>query len=286
MLSDAHIHLADLLERDPGFPERLSEAYGPRGPRAGGLWTCCAASHSAEEWKTTEALRGRLPNFVSSFGIHPQWTVWDHADFLAELAAGGRLAVVGEAGFDFYGDRPERVRTQENEAAQRAVFEYQLEVAEKSGLALLLHLRKAMDLAFAYAPRLKRLRAAVFHSFPGSGEEARSLVAKGVNAYFSFGAPVVNGNKRAQAACASIPEGRILSETDAPWQPPRTPAGPPETAFRGGARGAGRRIADWCKPEDLGAIVGGMADLRGADPRALREALARNFASAMGVEGP
>jgi TatD DNase family protein len=265
MLADAHVHLADLLERDPAFPERLR----------GRTWRCCSASHSAEEWAVTEALRDRLPPFVSSFGIHPQWAVWDHADFLARLAAEGGLAAVGEAGFDFYGDRPERVRGPENESAQRAVFEYQLELAEQKGLTLLLHLRKAMDLAFEYAPRLKRLRAAVFHSFPGSAEDARSLLAKGVNAYFSFGSPIVNGNKRAMAACAAVPADRLLSETDAPWQPPRRPSPtglPPERA-RGGA-------ADWCRPEDLVAIVDGMAALRGVERRPLEDALARNFAAA------
>jgi len=265
MLADAHAHLAALLERDPAFPERL----------AGSAWTACAASHDEAEWEATEALRGRLPPFASSFGIHPQWTVWTHAELLARLAAEGRLAAVGEAGFDFYGDRPERTRNAENESAQRAVFEYQLELAERHGLALLLHLRKAMDLAFAYAPRLRRLRAAVFHSFPGSGDDARSLLDKGVNAYFSFGAPLLNGNKRAMAACAALPEDRLLSETDAPWQPPRR-ALRPERAESGSA--------DWCRPEDLDLVVEGMAALREAARPELDAALARNFAAAFAFE--
>jgi TatD DNase family protein len=255
MLADAHIHLADLLERDPAFPELLMRRSG---------WSCCAASHDEAEWSTTEALRGRLPPFVSSFGIHPQWAVWKHAGLLERLAAEGRIAAIGEAGFDFYGDRPERMRNPDNESAQRAVFEYQLELAERHGLPLLLHLRKAMDLAFEYAPRLRRLRAAVFHSFPGSGEDARSLLAKGVNCFFSFGTPVINGNKRAAAACAFVPEDRLLSETDAPWQPPRG--------------------ADLCRPEDLDRVVEGMAALRGTDRIGLELALARNFAAAFAAE--
>jgi len=254
-LSDAHIHLADLLDRDPRFPERVFGASP---------WTCCAASHDESEWERVEALRGRLPRFVSSFGIHPQWAVWKNADFLARLAANSRIAAIGEAGFDFFGDRPERVRTPENEAAQRAVFEYQLELAGRFGLPILLHLRKAMDMAFSYAPRLRRLRAAVFHSYSGTARDAESLLAKGINAYFSFGAPILNGNKRAAAACASVPAGRILSETDAPWQPPRGAA--------------------FCRPEDLRPIVEGMSRLRGAGVAELGEVLARNFRLAYGLE--
>jgi TatD DNase family protein len=276
-LADAHIHLADLLARDPDFPARLSRiadtgisgdsrAKLAASARRASRWTCCAASHDEAEWRRTEALRPSLPPFVSSFGIHPQWAVWDHADFLANLAAQGRLAAIGEAGFDFFGDRPERVREPANERAQTAVFEYQLELAERLGIPLLLHLRKAMDLAFAYAPRLKRLPAAVFHSFPGSAQDAESLLARGVSAYFSFGAGVINGNKRAAAACAAVPESSLLAETDAPWQPPRG--------------------AEFCRAEDLAGIVEGMALLRGRSRDEIAELTAANFARAYALAPP
>jgi TatD DNase family protein len=257
MLADAHIHLAELLDRDGDFPERMDS-----------LWTCCAASHDEGEWEKTEALRARLPPFVSSFGIHPQWPVWKNADLLARLAAEGRLAAIGEAGFDFYGDRPERVRNPENERAQRAAFEYQLDLGLRHGLPLLLHLRKGMDLAFEYSPRLRRLPAAIFHCFPGTPSDAESLVARGVNAYFSFGASILNGNKRAAAACASVPEDRLLSETDAPWQPPKV---------------AAERRADHCRAEDLRRVVEGMAILRGIESSAIEGRLSKNFKAAFNL---
>jgi TatD DNase family protein len=258
MLADAHIHLADLLERDPDFPERIS-ARGASG------WLCCAASHSPGDWERTESLRSRLPPFVSSFGLHPQEPDMGNASFLEELAASGRLAAIGEAGFDFFGDRPGRIRNAENEAAQRAAFEFQLGVAERRGLPLLMHVRKAMDLVFGYLPRLRRLRGVIFHSYPGTAGEAASLLARGVPAWFSFGAPVINGNKRAAAACASVPAGRLLAETDAPWQPPR--------------RGTPAR-ADSCRPEDLDAIIDGIAALRGGARGEIEELVAANFRTA------
>jgi TatD DNase family protein len=274
--ADAHIHLADLLDRDPLFPERISveiltgksriampKKEGDSPAVHWSQWSCCAASHDESEWKKIEALRPRLPPFVSSFGIHPQWAVWKNADFLVRLAAEGRIAAIGEAGFDYYGDRPERVRNAENESAQRAVFDFQLELAERIGLPLLLHLRKAMDMAFAYAPRLRRLRAAIFHSFSGTPREAESILSKGVNAYFSFGAPILNGNKRAAAACASIPADRILAETDAPWQPPR-----------GG---------EFCRAEDLRPIAEGIARIRGIGTEEFGEAIRANFDRAYGI---
>jgi TatD DNase family protein len=263
MFADAHIHLACLLERDPGFPEALGEALGQ--PQGGWPWVCCAASHDEDEWEKSEALRSRLPPFVASFGIHPQWAVWKNADFLALLCAERRIAAIGEAGFDFFGDRPERVRTKENESAQRAVFEYQLGLAERYELPILLHLRTAMDMAFAYAPRLRRIPAAIFHSYPGTMSDAESLLAKGVNAFFSFGAPILNGNKRAASACASIPADRILAETDAPWQPPRSEK-----------RVEGR----FCRAEDIGRVIAGMAALRGIETADAAGLTAKNFARA------
>jgi len=262
-VADAHIHLVDLLDRDPGFPERIAARAGEGGYG----WTCCAASHDEPEWERSEILRARLPPFVSTFGIHPQWAVWKNADFLARLAAERRIAAIGEAGFDFFGDRPERVRNADNEGAQRAVFEHQLDLAERFDLPILLHLRKAMDMAFLYAPRLRRLPGAIFHSFSGTTRDAESLLAKGVNAYFSFGAPVLNGNKRAASACASVPAERILAETDAPWQPPARAAG-------GG---------DFCRAEDLEPIIEGMARIRGVGAERLAESVGRNFRVAYGI---
>ncbi len=279
--ADAHIHLADLLDRDPDFPERINPSRATPWSRATSWslatpwsrWTCCAASHDEAEWYRIEALRPRLPVFVSSFGIHPQWAVWKNADFLARLAAERRIAAIGEAGFDFYGDRPERVRTAENEGSQRAVFEYQLELAERFGLPILLHLRKAMDMAFLYARRLRKLPSAVFHSYSGTPRDAESLIAKGVNAYFSFGASILNGNKRSSAACAAIPAERLLAETDAPWQAPRN-----------------RRDGnlDFCRAEDLGQVMEGIARLRGIGLGKLGELLESNFHRAFdgAAQGP
>jgi TatD DNase family protein len=230
---------------------------------AGAAWTCCAASHAEDEWLATEALRAGLPPFVSSFGIHPQSPGMRNAGLLARLCAEGRLAAVGEAGFDFFGDAPDRVRGPETEEAQRVAFEYQLELAEKHGLTLLLHLRKAMDLAFEYAPRLRRIRSAVFHSYSGTAGEAEALLSKRIEAYFSFGAAVLNGHKRAIAACAAVPEGRLLAETDAPWQPPR---GSP-----------------FCRLEHLEDVIEGIARIRGAAAAGVAETTAANFSAAYGA---
>jgi TatD DNase family protein len=277
MYSDAHLHFADLEGRDPGFLAHF----------AAGPYLACAASHDEAEFgatldlirageraggaagaagavgQATGSAAGLAPRTVLSFGIHPQSAVWKDADFLARLAAEGRIGAIGEAGFDFFGDRPERVRNEGNERTQVAVFEYQLGIAELRGLPMVLHVRKAMDLVFVYAKRLSRLPAVVLHSYSGTAREGADLLARGVPAYFSFGAAVLNSHKRAIEACTLLPEERLLSETDAPWQPPRG--------------------SDFCRFEAIADIEAGMARLRGADPALLAAALEANFRAAYGL---
>ncbi|MEI6387600.1 MAG: TatD family hydrolase [Spirochaetota bacterium] len=251
-LVDAHIHFRDLHERDPDFPERFITA----GVAA------CAASHGREEFLWTEGLRARGLKFSTSLGIHPQAPSMDHADFISEAVCQGRVDFIGEAGFDFFGDRPERVRSPGNEAIQREAFEFQLELALAKGLPLLIHVRKAMDLIFGYTRRLVRLRAAVFHSWPGTPDEANALLSRKIPAYFSFGSIVMNGHKRAAASLAALPMDRILSETDAPWQPPK---GYP-----------------FCRFEDLERIVSSLALVRGVEPGKLRSDILATWESIQG----
>jgi TatD DNase family protein len=187
----------------------------------------------------------------------------EHADFLAELAAAGRIDVVGEAGFDFFGDRPDRVRGAETEASQRRAFEFQLELAIDRGLPLLLHVRKGMDLVFGYSKRLKLLPAAIFHSWSGTPGEAEAFLRRGIRAYFSFGSTVLNGHKRAIESLRTIPDSAILSETDAPWQPPK---GSP-----------------FCRFEDIGRVIAGMATIRQTGVEPLMVLIEHNWDSIFGT---
>ena len=253
MYTDSHLHLVDLKERDPEFALCL--------PAAG--WKGAVVSHDAQEFAASEALREALPPTFAGFGIHPQGIRWDTADFLCDVAATGKIAFIGEAGFDFFGDRPERVRNEENLRAQREVFEFQLALADRLRLPLLIHSRKALDIMLGYGGRMKRLPAVIFHGWPGRLEEARALLKKGIPAYFSFGTTLLRAAKHAIETCSSIPADRILSETDAPWQPP---AGETWTGL-----GA---IAD---------VASAIARVRGMRVEDALQGLAENFAAAFGT---
>lgn len=209
MHSDAHLHLVDLQDRDPGFAAKIP------GPD----WCGAVVSHDMAEFQRSETLRATLPPTIAGFGIHPQAVRMDTAEFLAELAASRRIGFIGEAGFDFFGDRPERLRTEENLASQRNAFEFQLDLAMRHALPLLIHSRKGTDIVIGYWRQLRRLPAVIFHGWPGRIHDAQAILGKGIPAYFSFGTPLLRGARHARESIAGLPPDRLLSETDAPWQP-------------------------------------------------------------------
>jgi TatD DNase family protein len=238
--SDAHAHPFDLAERQPNAEtERRALAVA-----------CAASAWNEAEFIFQEKLSRRAAAdgtapMALCFGAHPQLlrenpeSADRAASFLSELAASRRIQAVGEIGFDLYDDGYRATET-----GQEAVFCGQLAVAREYGLPCVLHVRRAMHKAFAYSRELAALPAVVFHSYQGTVREAESLLKRGVNAYFSFGTPVLLNHKRAMEACASLPSDRILSETDAPYQPLR-----------------GRAHSSW---GDLAAVLAAVASLRSA----------------------
>ena len=159
------------------------------------------------------------PLLLQSFGLHPQAPFSDERDFarrlefLEGLLRERRVQAVGECGLDFF--TPE---FSSNRAAQEKAFAAQLDLAARHKVPAIVHARKAMQEIFAAAPALKKVPAVVFHSFAGTLMDARSLLSKGINAYFSFGKPLMNGAKKAVLCVRALPLDRLLFETDAPYQ--------------------------------------------------------------------
>jgi TatD DNase family protein len=200
----------------------------------------------------------------------------DQADELAQAAAGGRVAAIGECGFDFYGDAPDLVRNADNEKRQREAFEFQLDLAERHGLPVVLHMRRANDQLFGYARRLSGLRAVILHSWGGPANEALDFLYRCPCALFSFGNSIANGNKKALSSAAAIPGSAILTETDAPYQPPR---GLPDPGAKGDRRPLLRNHSNFT---DLPRIIGEIASMRGESPTAIEAAVEENFRKVFG----
>ena len=178
-----------------------------------GNWCGNSCAHSVEE---LEVQKLAPQSVLQSFGLHPQNAEnYNQADFdlLSQLASDRQIMAIGEAGFDYF---TEDYKSHKKE--QEEVWNFQLELAVKYGLPLIVHCRKANKKLFEYSRQLSKVPEVLFHSFMGSPVEGHSLLNKGINAYFSFGKQVLNGNKKVIACVKELPAERVLAETDAPFQ--------------------------------------------------------------------
>jgi TatD DNase family protein len=159
----------------------------------------------------------------------------------------------------------------ETEKIQDELFAIHLEAALRYDLPLVLHVRRAMHKVFALYRQLKKCRAVVFHSWPGTLREGEALLKRGVNAFFSFGTTIMLNHKEAMRCCAAFPAGRLLLETDAPYQPIK--------------REPRRPFSTW---SDLPLILESAAALRreagavGTESKELEKIIEANFRAAFG----
>lgn len=208
MILDAHFHLKQLLEISPEQADFIKEND------FSGFCSC----RTLEEVEFVENFIAENPGTTRklkiSFGIHPQAPEEKELKTLEKLISENRIAAVGEIGLDRFNE--EFASTFD---LQKKLFSAQLETAKKADLPVILHIRKAIQEIFERIQMLKGLKKVVFHSYSGTAEEAESILNHGVNAYFSFGNSVLNGHKKALETVRILPEERILTETDAPYQP-------------------------------------------------------------------
>lgn len=208
---DAHIHFTlvpDFIDESQSFDF---------------LWKGCSCCHSKKEWETQINLQ--LPQnitLLNAFGLHPQSAGFidtkEQADFLESILiknddSKSVIKAIGEAGFDFF---TEDFRNQSEK--QEEIFNIQLELAKQYKLPLIIHSRKSTEKLFEYSKELKKLPAVLFHSFMGNSIQAKALLNKEINGYFSFGKQLKNNNKKAIDCALNLPLENLLLETDAPYQ--------------------------------------------------------------------
>ncbi|MCL2444404.1 MAG: TatD family hydrolase, partial [Treponema sp.] len=208
MLTDAHCHPYDLIRVNPQAEEERIEA---------GVLAAASAC-LLEEFVYNES----LPNILPYFGIHPQMPAVYKNNLkashkgtenteetiinLLKLAKEKRIAAIGECGFDLY-----NAEFKETEKIQEQLFIEQLEIALQYGLPVIIHARRAMHKIFENTEKLKKCKAVVFHSWPGTLEEASAIIRRGLNVYFSFGNTIKLNHKQVIKSCAHLPADRLLT---------------------------------------------------------------------------
>jgi TatD DNase family protein len=249
MLIDSHCHL-----NYPKLVERQAEALA--AARGAGVTGMLNISTREREWGDVIATAAREPDVWASIGIHPhEADAHPHIDTarLIEAAQHPRVIGIGETGLDYYYDKSDRDRQQAN-------FRAHIAAARETGLPLIIHTRDAeADTHAILAEEMARGPfPALIHCFTASADFAMKVLALGLSISIS-GIVTFKNAKDLQAVAATIPEDRLLIETDAPFLAPVPHRGRP------------------CEPAFVADTALFLAGLRGERPQDLMANTARNF---------
>jgi TatD DNase family protein len=213
---DSHAHL-DLEQFDSDREEVIGRAL------KAGVSKINTVGINAEASRRSIALAERYPSIVASVGIHPQEAHLAAPEDLAafaQLAAHPRVVAIGETGLDFYHDDAPR-------DAQLRILAWQLELAAKLRLPVIIHARQAQEeiknilKGWSGGYRTSGGRAkGVIHCFSGDLAAAEFFIELGF--FISVGAYIgYPSSSRFRETLRQIPLNRLLVETDCPFLPPQ-----------------------------------------------------------------
>ncbi|MFZ4506662.1 MAG: TatD family hydrolase [Fimbriimonas sp.] len=205
MLIDTHCHLNDTNAfPDPGIA--VDEALGA------GLTHLIVVGVDEESSRLAVELADRYAPVWAVVGWHPNYTAkYTDLGGILPLLTHPKVVAIGEVGLDFHWDYATR------EQQERALFD-QLELAAEVELPIVFHCREAYP---ALLPILEARGPGPYlmHCFAGNKEEALRAIELG--SYFGVDGPVTYPKAtELRSVIESLPNDRIVLETDSPWLSP------------------------------------------------------------------
>ena len=210
MLIDSHCHL--------DFPELAAEldAVLARASEAG-VGLMLTISTRVRRFDDLRAIVEGHDNVFCSIGTHPHNAAEEPdvtVDDLVALARHPKVVAIGEAGLDYHYDHSPR-------DVQAASFRKHIAAARETQLPLVIHAREAdADIARILTEETEKgAFPFVLHCFTSGTELARTGLALG--GFVSFSGVVTFKNADVLRDIAlSVPDDRLLVETDAPYLAP------------------------------------------------------------------
>lgn len=255
MLTDSHTHFDMILD-----DKKITEAELIKSLKYNNIEHSVQVSTETKifEWSRDFAKRNYKSGVFYTIGIHPSSVADEVA--LEKLATftekelkteyGKLILGIGECGLDFY-------RMHQPEDMQRRSFEYQIDIAKKFKLPLIIHIRDAMEPGLEILSR-KKTRGGIMHCFSGDSKVAKRVLDLGFMISFAGNVTYKNAPELHDAA-SYVPLDRILLETDAPFLTPVPLRGKPNT------------------PEYIKHTYQFMADLKKITRSKLEDSVSENF---------
>ncbi len=205
MLIDTHCHIH---ESDYSMP--ASEVID-RAVKSGVNQMICVGTSEDSSAQAIEFVKNHSEVYAA-IGVHPHETK-DGFSAIARLASDSpkKLIAIGEIGLDyFYTHSPRDV--------QIRALEAQIDIALKHNLPVIFHVREAFDDFWPIFDNFHGIRGVV-HSFTDSDKNLTAALSRGLYVGVN-GISTFTKDEAQRDVFASIPLGKLLLETDAPFLTP------------------------------------------------------------------
>lgn len=159
-------------------------------------------------------------------GVHPSYVdalAEDYLYTLESLCKEQKVVALGECGLDYHYPDFDKKRQQD-------IFIQQLELASSLNLPIIIHARDCHDDMIPLLKSHQQLlnNGGVMHCFAGNLQQAEEYLSLGF--YISFSGTVTFKSAKAlQQVAASLPQNKILAETDCPYLAPEPVRGTTNT---------------------------------------------------------
>lgn len=209
-LPDTHAHL-DAREFDGDLDEVVERA------RAAGVGPILAVGSDLASSTVAVSIAKRHDAVFAAVGMHPHEAARfdEDAPGLQALLREGKVVAIGEIGLDFFRELSPR-------AEQMNALRFQLGWAAAHGLPVSIHSRSAEDEVLRALESVQV--TAVMHCFGGTSDQARRAVEAGCYVSFAGNVTFPRATALREAAC-TVPEHRVLVESDAPVLAPQSRRG-------------------------------------------------------------
>jgi len=167
----------------------------------------------------------KYKNVYGTYGIHPHETKnykdLKTDDIIKKVYLNKKIIGIGETGLDFYYDYSDRI-------TQKKVFIEHIKAAQILNLPLIVQTRSAEDNTYQILKEEKKKKdfKVLIHCFTGTKEFAHKLID--IGCYISAsGVVTFKKSKELADTFLSIPNNRLLVETDSPYLSPEPLRGKP-----------------------------------------------------------
>ncbi|MCA9460704.1 MAG: TatD family hydrolase [Nitrospira sp.] len=209
MFIDTHVHLDD-----PRY-DADRESFFQRAAEAG-VTTFITIGCDLPTSQSAVRLAQNQDNVFATIGVHPHEAREIQPDWYSqfrELARHPKVVAIGEVGLDFHYDHSPR-------QIQRQRFREQIQLAKDLGLPLVIHSREAKEETIQILQEeMANEVGGVFHCFSEDAWLAQKALDLGF--YLSFSGIITFRNAQPlRGIVQTVPDDRLLIETDAPYLTP------------------------------------------------------------------